>query len=65
MADTSERDKLIEAYFYKGYTYRTITEFLNAKHGISISVRHLKKNNTAFRIEEMQFSYKEKVTCCC
>ena len=43
MADSSERDKLIEAYFYKGYTYRTITEFLYAEHGISISVRHLKR----------------------
>ena len=37
------RDDLIKLYFYEGYNYRLIICFLFFVHGISLSLRHLKR----------------------
>ena len=37
------RDDLIKLYFYGGYNYRLIICFLFFVHGISLSLRHLKR----------------------
>ena len=39
----SPRNKFIKAYFYKGYSYESIVEFLYVEHGISLCVRQLKR----------------------
>ena len=43
MATTDERNTLIEAYFRLGMKYKEITFILGNTHGLSISVRQLKR----------------------
>jgi len=40
---SSRTRQLIEDYFYKGYTYETIRQFLYVKNGVQVSLRHLKR----------------------
>ena len=37
------REELIVIYFFKGYPYKLIVEFLVSKHGIVLSMRQLKR----------------------
>ena len=39
----TDRDKYIARYFFMGYPYKVITEFLDVRHGIRLSVRQLKR----------------------
>ena len=43
LADRSLRDSLISEYFFLGYPYKLILCFLSFVHGISLSLRQLKR----------------------
>ena len=41
--EMTDRDKYIARYFFMGYPYKVITEFLDVRHGIRLSARQLKR----------------------